>query len=87
MYLICLLLRFVVYALLTWIILGYVATFGRLPWGHPIRKVYDFLSRLFEPVLVPIRRVMPPLRIGAMALDLSVIVIFFGIFIIQTAIC
>ncbi len=85
--LICLLLRFVVYALIGWIILGYVAAFGRLPWGHPIRKVYDFLSKLIEPVLAPIRRVVPPLRIGAVALDMSVIVVFFGIFILQRIIC
>lgn len=85
--LVCLLLRFVVYAMIAWIILGYVAAFGRLPWGHPIRKVYDSMSKLIEPVLAPIRRVVPPLRIGAMALDMSVIVVFFGIFILQSVIC
>ena len=85
--LICLLLRFVAYALLLWIILGYVAAFGRLPWGHPIRKVYDFLSKLIEPVLAPIRRVLPPLRIGTVALDLSVIAVFFGLFILQSLLC
>lgn len=85
--LICFLIRLVVYALIAWVILGYVAAFGRLPWGHPIRKVYDFLGRMFEPVLAPIRRVMPPLRIGGAALDLSVIVVFVGLYIIQIVIC
>ncbi|MCP3975349.1 MAG: YggT family protein [bacterium] len=85
--LICFLLRFVVYALIAWIILGYVAAFGRLPWGHPIRKVYDAMSKVFEPVLAPIRRVVPPLRIGAVALDMSVIVVFLGIFILQSILC
>ena len=84
---VCLLLRFVVYALVAWIILGYVAAFGRLPWGHPIRKVYDYLSKLIEPVLAPIRRVVPPLRIGAVALDMSIIVVFFGIYILRILIC
>ena len=84
---VCLLLRFVVYALVAWIILGYVAAFGRQPWGHPIRKVYDYLSKLIEPVLAPIRRVVPPLRIGAVALDMSIIVVFFGIYILRILIC
>lgn len=85
--LVCFLLRFVSYALIAWIILGYVAAFGRLPWGHPIRKVYDFISKLIEPVLAPIRRVVPPPRIGAVALDMSVIVVFLGIFILQSVLC
>ena len=77
--LICFALRLVSYSLLAWIILGYVAAFGRLPWGHPIRKVYDFLSRAFEPLLAPIRKVLPPVRIGNAGLDLSPLVIWIGI--------
>ena len=87
MELICLLLRLVTYTLIAWIILSYIAGYGRLPWGHPIRKVYDFLNRLIEPVLRPIRRVLPPVRIGGAGLDLSPLVLFFGIFILSGIIC
>ena len=80
--LICLLLNLIYLALLAWIILSYVAAYGRLPWGHPIRRFYDFLNGLMEPILAPIRRVLPPLRLGGMALDLSPLVVFFGVFII-----
>lgn len=84
---VCLLLDVVVLTLIAWIILSYVAAYGRLPWGHPIRKFYDSLNKLIQPVLEPIRRVLPPLRIGAMALDLSPIVIFIGISILRSVIC
>ena len=73
----------VILTMLAWIILSYVAGYGRLPWGHPIRKFYDFLNRLMEPLLRPIRKVLPPLRIGQMALDLSPIAIFVGVAIIK----
>ncbi len=81
--LICFLLDIVIYTMLAWIILSYVAAYGRLPWDHPIRKFYDFLNKLMEPLLRPIRKVLPPLRIGGAALDLSPIVVFFGVAIIK----
>jgi YggT family protein len=34
------------------------------------------VRRLVEPVLAPIRRVLPPVRIGTVALDLSILVVF-----------
>lgn len=73
---ICLLLRFFLYFMLAWIILSYVAAYGRLPWGHPIRKVYDFANKVMDPLLQPIRRMMPPVRIGGIGLDLSPLVIW-----------
>ena len=73
---ICTLLRFFLYFMLAWIILSYVAGYGRLPWGHPIRKIYDGMNRVMEPLLSPIRRVLKPVRLGTMALDLSPLVIW-----------
>ncbi|NND03421.1 MAG: YggT family protein [Acidimicrobiia bacterium] len=74
---ICLLLRFFLYFMLAWIILSYVAGYGRLPWGHPIRKIYDGMNRVMEPLLSPIRSVLKPVRFGTVALDLSPLVVFF----------
>lgn len=42
------------------------------------------VRRLVEPVVAPIRRVMPPLRLGGIALDLSIIVVFIGIRILMS---
>ncbi|GLX99899.1 MULTISPECIES: YggT family protein [Actinoplanes] len=39
-----------------------------------------------EPMLAPIRKVLPPLRVGGFAIDLAFIVLFLGIGIIRTII-
>ena len=44
-----------------------------------MRKAYDFLSRIIEPVLKPIRAVIPPVRVSGAALDLSPLVLIFGL--------
>ncbi len=55
--------------------------------GSGIASVYGFLYSITEPVLGPIRRVLPPVGMGGMGLDLSPIVVFFGITILQGIIC
>jgi YggT family protein len=61
-----------------------VAIFGRiiLSWfpiesGSALATVYSFLFSITEPVLGPLRRVLPPVRMGMMALDLSPIIVIF----------
>ena len=79
-----LLLDIAFYGIIIWVILSYVINFGRLPWGHPVRRVYDAIDRVLQPVLSPLRRVLPPLRIGAVALDLSPLVLIIGIQILRS---
>jgi YggT family protein len=55
--------------------------------GSGMATVYGFLYAITEPVLGPIRRVVPPLGAGGMGIDLSPIIVFFGITILQSAIC
>jgi YggT family protein len=43
------------------------------------------LYSLTEPVLGPIRRVLPPMRLGGMGLDLSPIIVLIGLQIISRA--
>ena len=81
---ICGLLTLAYYALIVWIILSYVVAFGRLSFDHPVRKVYEALASAINPVLLPIRRVLPAVRIGGMGLDLSPIVLFFGILLLRS---
>ena len=49
--------------------------------------IYGFLYSITEPVLAPIRRVIPPMGMGGMGLDLSPLVVFFGISILRSVIC
>ena len=49
--------------------------------------VAGFLYMVTDPVLLPLRRFLPPVRMGAMALDLSPLVAFFGISFLMSLLC
>jgi YggT family protein len=68
--------------MLAWIVLSYIVVFGKVPYDHPIRKIHDGLSRIIEPLLKPIRAVIPPVRMGGSALDLSPLILLVGLQII-----
>ena len=53
----------------------------------PAETVAGFLYMVTDPVLVPLRRLLPPVRMGAMALDLSPTVAFFGLSVLRGILC
>jgi YggT family protein len=63
-------------ALLGRIVMDFIIamTGGRGLQGMAI--LYGILYDLTEPVLRPLRKLLPPLRVGAVALDLSPIIVF-----------
>ena len=63
------------YAVLAWVILSWI----RVSSTHPLGRVQIFLDRIIYPVILPIRRVIPPIRLGGGALDLSPIVLLIGL--------
>lgn len=63
------------YAIFAWVILSWI----RVSSTHPLGRVQTFLDRIIYPVILPIRRVIPPIRIGGGALDLSPIVLLIAI--------
>jgi YggT family protein len=71
-------LRIYFYAVLAWVILSWIPTSST----HPLGRVSVFLDRIIYPVILPLRRVIPPLRLGGGMLDLSPIVLLIGINII-----
>jgi YggT family protein len=85
--LICTALSIAVWVVIIWIVLSYVVSFGRLPYDHPVRRFYDAMTRIIEPLMAPIRRVLPPLRLGGVALDLSPLVLIIGIQVADWLIC
>lgn len=63
-----------------------ILMFGRiiLSWfpiapDSPMAKVFEFLYAVTEPVLGPVRRLLPPVGVGGMGLDLSPIIVSLGI--------
>lgn len=55
--------------------------------GSGLERVREVLWNLTEPVLGPLRRAIPPLRLGSFALDLSPIIVLIGLTILQSIIC
>ena len=45
----------------------------------PFATIFSFLYAITEPVLGPIRRLLPPIGMGGMGLDLSPIIVFIGL--------
>ena len=57
----------------------------RLP--EPIRPIADFIYAITEPVLRWARPLIPPIRIGAVALDLSILLVFVILGLVRSALC
>ena len=55
--------------------------------GSAMEGISDVLRMLTEPILGPLRRAIPPVRLGGMGLDLSPLIALFGIQILQRIIC
>jgi YggT family protein len=49
--------------------------------------VVGVLYTITDPILVPLRRMLPPVRLGGMGLDLSPLVAFFGISMLMRVFC
>jgi YggT family protein len=62
--------------LLGYVILSFVIAYARLQYDSPVYKIQRVFSALCDPVLNPIRRIIPPARIGNVGLDVSVLVLF-----------
>ena len=74
---------FVLWAYLAALIVRIILDWVQVPPSHPVGRARDGLSLVTEPVLAPLRRVIPPLRLGGVALDLSVIVVLIGLQVIM----
>jgi uncharacterized protein YggT (Ycf19 family) len=67
--------RFFYYGLFAWIILSWV----QVPTTHPIGQIKVTLDTVFNRLLSPIRRYIPPLWFGGAGIDLSPLILIFGI--------
>ena len=72
-----------------WVILlvRILSSWFPIPPSDPIRTVMDLVYAVTEPVLRPIRGLLPPVRMGAVAFDLSPIIVFVIIQVLQYSIC
>lgn len=64
--------------IIAWILFSW---FPGYPSNRFMQGVYDAVSNVVNPIMMPIRSRIPPLRIGGLALDLSPIIAIFGLYI------
>ena len=55
-------------------------------YGSPLAPVMRTVYALTDPILRPLRNLIPPLRAGFMAIDFSPIIVFIGIAVLRQAI-
>jgi YggT family protein len=63
-----------VLVLFAYSILSWVET--QVSYDSPVHKVQRVLRAICDPVLRPVRAIIPPARIGGVGIDLSVIIVF-----------
>ncbi len=78
------LLRFFLFTLFARIIIEYVMMFSRSwrPQGIVLALI-DVVFRITDPPMKFVRRFVPPLRLGAVSLDIGFLVLYFGVTILM----
>lgn len=81
-------------SILCWVLQAYLLVLFAhviLSWvprpPEPLRPVVVGVRAVTEPVLAPLRRVVPPVQLGGAALDLSILIVFFALILLQGVIC
>lgn len=78
MTLVCMAIWIFLLAVFVRIVMSWLTMWYRPTPGTAYAQVYDFFESVTEPVLAPVRAMLPPMRMGGMGLDLSPIVVFLG---------
>jgi YggT family protein len=69
------------------VVLGAIILSWFPPGGEVLESVRRVTLQSTEWLLGPLRRTIPPLRLGAMALDLSPLIVLIGISVLRGVIC
>jgi len=54
-------------------------------YDHPLARVRSVLRAVTDPLLTPLRSIIPPVRMGGMALDLSPMILMIVLFLLAGA--
>lgn len=80
---ICMLLQLYMISIIAMVVMSYVEA----PSSHPVGRITAGLSRVVEPPLRSIRRVVPGIPLGSVRLDLSPMILLFGVYLLSRIIC
>jgi len=82
--LLCIVVRVYTLILLAWVVLSWIRVFGWRPPATGVgRSAYELLENLVRPVVVPLRRIVPPTGM----IDLSVAVVFVNLLVLGQVVC
>ena len=59
----------------------------QVPGDHPVATARRYLRLATDPVLVPVRRVIPPINAGGVGIDLSPLVVLVTLGVVGGVIC
>ena len=80
---ICNILLLYVFSVIARVVISYL----EVPGHHPVGRLVALLSKLVDPPLRSIRRVLPAIPIGSIQLDLSPLVLIFAITLVRRVLC
>ena len=80
---ICRLIQIYSLVLIARILLEWIQVSG----DHPVARIRRALRAVTDPVLNPVRRLLPPVRAGGVGIDLSPMVVIVALWIIASIIC
>jgi YggT family protein len=83
----CLLINIYMLVIFARIIMSWVTQASPPTPGTAYAQIVEALDRVTEPVLGPVRNMLPPVRMGGMGLDLSPIVVILGLIILSRVVC
>ena len=66
--------------LIIWIVFGWIG----YPSNDALQRLHDFVTSMINPLVMPIRSRIPPLRLGGFGLDLSPIILVIGLLILRS---
>jgi YggT family protein len=88
MQIVCIALTVYWWILIAYVLISWAFAFGmRRPYSGPGRTLLNALDSVVLPVVRPLGRLIPPIRIGGMGLDLSVLLAFVILSVLRTAVC
>lgn len=83
MTLVCNLILLYIWVLIARIVLEWI----QVPGEHPVGRLREALALITDPVLEPTRRLVPPVSMGSMGLDLSPLIVIVALGLVRGALC
>ncbi|WP_216902647.1 YggT family protein [Nocardia alni] len=71
-------------ALLVRMVLDWIQMLSTSPSAEWLSKGRNIAHRCTEPVIAPVRRILPPIRAGGMSIDLAYTLVFIAAIILRT---